>query len=298
MIAWGRVGVPIRIEAHYTKNGVGVDGLTVTADYHDESLNWTTGVGLAPAGGSGHYYVEITPDAAGQWAGHTVTAGDVDQKHQGFIINVEAADATVAGIATAVWAAGTRTLTGFGTLASDVATAVWAAGTRTLTSLGSAVADIVAAVLAGLTVPIAQVAAIYARVLTPGSIQVVSPGPDLFGVITVIPGDAYGLDHGNEINVPIPSAPDVSTASLAFTVDGITFSPAVVPVVSGVGDDRIATLELSSAQSALLSALIPGGWIKGRRVYWRIVATWVETPAKPQTIAVGEIRRPAWETRA
>lgn len=42
---------------------------------------------------------------------------------------------TAAENATAVWAAGTRTLTGFGTLAADVATAVWAATSRTLTSL-------------------------------------------------------------------------------------------------------------------------------------------------------------------
>jgi hypothetical protein len=43
---------------------------------------------------------------------------------------------TAAEVATAVWAAGTRTLTSFGTLVSDVATAVWAAGTRTLTAFG------------------------------------------------------------------------------------------------------------------------------------------------------------------
>ena len=43
---------------------------------------------------------------------------------------------TASEVATAVWAAGTRTLTSFGTLVSDVATAVWAAGTRTLTAFG------------------------------------------------------------------------------------------------------------------------------------------------------------------
>ena len=39
-------------------------------------------------------------------------------------------------IATAVWAAGTRTLTSFGSLASDAATAVWASATRTLSAFG------------------------------------------------------------------------------------------------------------------------------------------------------------------
>lgn len=42
---------------------------------------------------------------------------------------------SAADAATAVWAAGTRTLTSFGTLAADAATAVWAAGTRTLTAI-------------------------------------------------------------------------------------------------------------------------------------------------------------------
>ena len=55
-------------------------------------------------------------------------------------------DATVSSRSTLtasdVWSAGTRTLTSFGSLASDVATAVWSAGTRTLTSFGTLVSDI------------------------------------------------------------------------------------------------------------------------------------------------------------
>ena len=42
----------------------------------------------------------------------------------------------LSAIGTAVWAAGTRTLTTFGSLASDAATAVWAAGVRTLSAFG------------------------------------------------------------------------------------------------------------------------------------------------------------------
>ena len=45
-------------------------------------------------------------------------------------------------IASAVWSAGTRTLTSFGTLVNDTATAVWSYTTRTLTSFGTLVADI------------------------------------------------------------------------------------------------------------------------------------------------------------
>lgn len=43
---------------------------------------------------------------------------------------------TTVAIATAVWGAATRTLTGFGTLVSDVSAAVWSATTRTLSAFG------------------------------------------------------------------------------------------------------------------------------------------------------------------
>lgn len=43
---------------------------------------------------------------------------------------------SAADAASAVWAAGSRTLTGFGTLVADIATAVWGAAARTLTAFG------------------------------------------------------------------------------------------------------------------------------------------------------------------
>jgi len=48
---------------------------------------------------------------------------------------------TLNGLVAAVWGAGTRTLTGFGTLVADVATAVWGAVARTLTSLSGLTTD-------------------------------------------------------------------------------------------------------------------------------------------------------------
>jgi len=53
--------------------------------------------------------------------------------------------------ATDVWGHATRTLTSFGTLASDVASAVWSAGTRTLTSFGTLVSDVWSAATRTLT---------------------------------------------------------------------------------------------------------------------------------------------------
>jgi len=91
-----------RVWIQYTKNGVGVDGLSVTLDYHDEAANWTTGAGVTPGGRAGFYYADITPDAAGSWGGTPTTAGDVDQKEPGFEFEVQEAGWTVAGIAAAV----------------------------------------------------------------------------------------------------------------------------------------------------------------------------------------------------
>lgn len=56
---------------------------------------------------------------------------------------VDAPNATaISAFVSAIWGAATRTLTGFGTLASDVATAVWGAAARTLTGFGTLVSDI------------------------------------------------------------------------------------------------------------------------------------------------------------
>jgi hypothetical protein len=51
----------------------------------------------------------------------------------GYLDNLSAAPPTASDIATAVWGAGTRTLSSFGTLVADVATAVWGAVARTIT---------------------------------------------------------------------------------------------------------------------------------------------------------------------
>ena len=54
--------------------------------------------------------------------------------------------ASAADIAIAVWAAGGRTLTSYGTLVADVTTAVWGAAVRDLTTFGTLVADVADAV--------------------------------------------------------------------------------------------------------------------------------------------------------
>jgi len=73
----------------------------------------------------------------------TALAGAVSTYAGGAVASVTGAVGSVASygtlvndVATAVWSAGTRTLTSFGTLVNDVATAVWGAASRTLTAFG------------------------------------------------------------------------------------------------------------------------------------------------------------------
>lgn len=85
--------------------------------------------------------------------------GRLTSTRAGYLDNLSAGIPTAAAIATAVWAAGTRTLSSFGTLVADVATAVWAATTRTLSSFGTLIADIWAYASRTLTQSGASVAA-------------------------------------------------------------------------------------------------------------------------------------------
>ncbi len=71
--------------------------------------------------------------------GFNVTVGTNNDK-TGYTLT--ATPPTASDISTAVWGAGTRTLTSFGSLVSDIVSGVWGAGTRTLTSFGTLVADI------------------------------------------------------------------------------------------------------------------------------------------------------------
>jgi hypothetical protein len=225
------------------------------------------------------------------------------------------------GVAAAVWAFGGRTLTSLTDLFSEIRTAVWGAlksaytGATTMggavNAAGSAAAtpeEIAAGILDALRTAHVDddtigeaIDTIYRKVLAPGGVLVSSPGPNACGLISIIPGDAYGAAHDNPIPIPIPSAPDVSGASFEWTVGGVTFSPAATSItVSGSGAARIANLELTAEQSALLAELPEGSTRPPRpeeRRYWRVKATWPESPLKPQTIATGEIRRPSWDRR-
>jgi len=75
-----------------------------------------TGFSLTPTTGLGNQTANITGNLSGSVGSVTGAVGSVAS--YGSLVN---------DIATAVWSAGTRTLTSFGTLVNDVATAVWGA---------------------------------------------------------------------------------------------------------------------------------------------------------------------------
>jgi hypothetical protein len=84
-----------------------------------------TGFSLTPTTGLGNQAANITGNLSGSVGSVTGAVG-----------SVASYGTLVSDVATAVWGAGARTLTGFGTLVSDVATAVWGAASRTLTAFG------------------------------------------------------------------------------------------------------------------------------------------------------------------
>lgn len=97
----------------------------------------TAGAALTGAGSAGDPWSATIPGSYG--AG---TAGKVVGDNLNATVSSRLATAgytappSAADNATAVWGAGSRTLSSFGTLVSDIATAVWGAAARTLTAFG------------------------------------------------------------------------------------------------------------------------------------------------------------------
>ncbi len=107
----------------------------------------TYAVAATEIGSTGAYYAADPDTTLLKYAAFTRKAGadlavsDLPNAVASGLAGPESAtlvDGAIADIASAVWNAGTRTLTSFGTLVADVATAVWAAGTRTITGLTQA----------------------------------------------------------------------------------------------------------------------------------------------------------------
>lgn len=160
-----RTGQSIRFPAFFSANKQGKTGLTISVTVYkpDNSVLVT---GAASELADGYYTFSVSGASVDQIGDYVAifktTDTSVDQQvipsemcvGRGGLNNLDStvssrlasssytAPPSAASIASAVWANGTRTLSSFGTLASDVATAVWANGTRTLSGFGTLIADI------------------------------------------------------------------------------------------------------------------------------------------------------------
>lgn len=113
---------------------------TITSKYPDNTDYINPAVAMSGGGADGWYYYEFTtPSTQGVYATSVccTTSGDTLCIDKSF--EAVAADDSASDVATAVWGYSSgRTLSSFGTLASDI----WGYSTRTVSSFGTLVADI------------------------------------------------------------------------------------------------------------------------------------------------------------
>lgn len=129
--------------AHFIASKVGASGLTVTCDVDKIARADLTRTAVATGASAtelrnGLYCVLVSnvDEATYDYTATFKTSDStVDQQHIAALHSDQTDPAIGTTIATAVWAAGTRTLTSFGTLVADI----WSYSTRTFTNLAAAV---------------------------------------------------------------------------------------------------------------------------------------------------------------
>lgn len=201
-------------------------------------------------------------DAAGTRTALGLDAADLDDQLTIIAADVGGLDgATPASIATAVWAATTRTLTSLSSLVASIATAVWAAATRTLTGTGNgtgpraslAVTRIAAKVLRDTTRPL-----VASVVLSDGTY--LGTGDVASATMTIYEVDEHdasdwtvlddydGVDVTDEIDVLDPPQTDALAANYnfrhrpaegAFTAAGRRYIVQYELVLSGEQDSPV-----------------------------------------------------------
>jgi hypothetical protein len=151
--------------------------------------------------------------------------------------NLDFLDAAISGVAAAVWAAGTRTLTSLGTLAADTATAVWSAGTRSLTTLGSLAGDTATAVWAATT-----------RTLSAFGFSVTAG--------TVSDKTGYALTAAYDAAKSAGDATAVAQSSLATSVTAVKAKTDNLPAAPA--DETLIIAATNAIQSAIATRAVPG----------------------------------------
>ena len=169
-----------------------------------------------------------------------------------------------ANTATAVWAASTRSLTTFGTLAADTAAAVWAATTRTLTAIGDTViASFVAgmwnAIMSSYTVA-GSFGARFATLARTGEVTATSPVSSDGATLSLVIGYAYTDANGNPLEWTNANDtwPDLTSATLTLRIYS-TATPGDLFTVTGTAVNAGATSQsakfsVTAAQTSLLAA--------------------------------------------
>lgn len=125
----GAVALEASLQGLITTIGAAAAGVA-TAVWGAATRVLTAGTNIVLAKGTGVTGLNDL-DAAG-----VASAAQTGLTAQGYTTTRAGYIDTLNGLVTAIWAAGTRTLTSFGTLASDAATAVWGSTVRTLSAFG------------------------------------------------------------------------------------------------------------------------------------------------------------------
>lgn len=152
------------------------------------------------------------------------------------------------GALDAVWSTGTRTLTGFGTLAADTATAVWGAGSRTLTGFGTLIADIWNAAPIDFTALSAAVNAIGTIVTTINSKIGAFTGS---GINTIL-GFFQALMR-NDVSIPSDVGGTYNDAD--HSLQALAVDIAAINVSGGTGA-RVVTITVNDGTSPLENAKV------------------------------------------
>lgn len=284
-------GVDLPIVAHYTNDGEGVTGLTVTVDVHRlRSGSWSEVVTAGSATEVGDGLYAYTIDDAAVAAGDVFayvfkTAGTVDQEHLAGISHVEANyTATVAGrvdaaISTratqvdvpsaaavaaqvaadleAAHGAGSWQTAAAGPSAAAIADAVWDEALSGHTTAGSA-----GAALSAAEAPTAdEVAAAVATVLRRAELIVRTPVLQA-SLIEIIRGDDYSATDGRALEWELTDAADLTGATVVFgiEVDGTDVTLGTGSVLTPGEATQTLRVELTAAETTDLDESQAQGW--------------------------------------
>lgn len=155
-------------------------------------------------------------------------------------------DATYqATLVAAVWAAATRTLSSFGTLAADAATAVWAAATRTLSAFGFTVASTADPNVALIKAKTDNLPATPAAV---GSAMTLTVAYDAAKTANATAPDNAGIASIESMLATLPVPNNAGIAAIKAKTDNLPADPAAVSDLPPAPDNAgIAAIEATLA---------------------------------------------------